>query len=95
MIKLYFLIYFLKSARRISSFSNSTLYSAAKLKNSEHYTSNKKGNKSLSDDICVMVKELYEDDDNSRILPGFNTNKCIKNNEGSKSFFKKDLFCTS
>ena len=30
------------SARRISTFSNSTLYSAAKLKNPEHYTSNKK-----------------------------------------------------
>ena len=33
------------SARRISSFSNSTLYSAVKLKNPQYYTSNKKVNK--------------------------------------------------
>ena len=38
-----------------------------------------------------MVKKFYEDDDNSRILPGFNNNKCIKNNDGGKSFFQKRL----
>ena len=31
-----------------------------------------------------MVKKFYEDGDNSRILPGFNNNKCMKNNDGSK-----------
>ena len=31
-----------------------------------------------------MIKKFYEDDDNSRILPDFNNNKCIKNNDGSK-----------
>ena len=93
MIKLYFLIYFLNHGVLVEDplFPNSTLYSAAKLKNPEHYTSNKKGNKSLSDDICVMVNKFYEDDDNSRILSGFNNNKSIKNNDGSKSFYEKRL----
>ena len=92
MIKLYFLIYFLNHGVLVEyPLSNSTLYSAAKLKNPEHYTSNKKKKKSLSGDICVIVKKFYEDDDNSRILPSFNNNKCIKNNDGSKSFFQKRL----
>ena len=38
-----------------------------------------------------MVKKFYEDDDNSRIFPGFNNNKYIKNNDDSKSFFQKRL----
>lgn len=82
------------SSREVAAFSNTSRWLASKSKlvdNNESHLLEKRGNKKLSIEILNEVQYFYESDENSRIMPGYKDNKCIKNEDGSKSYIQKRL----
>ena len=81
------------SSREIANFSNPShwLVTKCKLSDSQSLLIDKRGNQKISCDTVNQVKLFYENDDNSRIMPGYKDNKCIKNDDSTKTYVQKRL----
>ena len=81
------------SSRKVVNFSYSSrwLVTKCKLSDNQSLSVDKIGNQKISCDTVNQVKLFYENDDNSRIIPGYKDNKCIKNDDGTKTYVQKRL----
>lgn len=81
------------SVRKLSEFSKSSRWLSAKSKvlENEHDSLDKRGGARISKDTTDTVKLFYENDDNSRIMPGYKDNKCVKTEDGTKTYIQKRL----
>ncbi|KAJ8671084.1 hypothetical protein QAD02_002343 [Eretmocerus hayati] len=82
------------SIRKKSDFFTSTRYFASSVTLSSKKSGDKsdlKSNKQLPIETIDAVKTFYEDDDNSRIMPGMKDTKCVKDKDNVKVFVQKRL----
>jgi len=81
------------SVREVANFSNISVRQSHKnksLKNLESSLPPVTSHNRISDKVIEKVKMFYEDDENSRILPGMKDTKCIKE-DGKSKFVQKRL----